>query len=156
ALSISLTDASGHRTVASRTDLESGEFEIPAPGGAHTLNAQAYDFQGIIGEANVALDIASDINGIQVTLGASMVIPIQVKTAASTPRGIHAQSGPNTRPAYANFPMWFTRTDYNDDQPMQFVGPDNSGRLIVQNLNSGTYRALFKPSSPWYVQSAQC
>jgi hypothetical protein len=66
-----------------RLNRETGEFETRAPAGNYRLEVQGFGPKGVTGSADLPVTVNSDVSGLQVALGPSPLIPVQVKTEAT-------------------------------------------------------------------------
>ena len=143
-------------TLFSKFDPMSGEFQTAAPAGTYRLTARAWNQDGTFSNAEVPLNISSDVSGVRLMLAPSHVIPVMVTTEASHPKPAVAR---RNQSASVTLPNIHLRATTNMLSPSEVwarpEGPNNLA-LALRDVPSGKYSLEVDPNGPWYVQSAQC
>ncbi len=143
-------------TLSSKFDPMSGQFQTAAPAGSYRLAANAWSREGMSFNAEVPLNISSDVSGVRLVLAPSNVIPIIVRTEATHP--IPA-AGRRNQTAGIPLPNARLQATTNMLGPSEIwarpEGPNNRS-LTLRDVPSGKYSLEVESGGPYYVQSAQC
>jgi hypothetical protein len=85
-VSLQFEDRMGDRfSFPTKFDRMSGEFQTAARAGSYRLTANAWSQEGMSFNAEVPLNISSDVAGVRLMLAPSHVIPIIIRTEATRP-----------------------------------------------------------------------
>ena len=137
-----------------RFDGDSGRFEAVVPGGSYTLEATDWSNTGTPASAEMALNVNSDIAGIELVFEASKSLPIVVKT-----ENTRAEQE-TLRPAPGRLQL-LTLHRIENDSPIgtpEYSSSIQAGQnpsLVLSNVPPGRYSVEFMANRGRYVSSAQ-
>jgi hypothetical protein len=136
-------------------DLQTGKFHGAIPGGSYILQARGSDSAGRLSTSDLPLVVNSDVDGINLVLGASVNIPVSVEVRPSSSSGEGIATG-NFSPGHeiAASAVRLISTDTRIDNVEYQAEKNNDGTLAFHNLLPGRYSLDVSTMAPWYVRSA--
>jgi hypothetical protein len=142
-------------TLFSKFDPTTGQFQTAAPAGLHRLKATAWGQNGTSLNAEMPLNISSDLSGVRLMLTPAHVIPVIVRTEATRPMSATVR---HNRAVGMPLPNVHLRTLSNIEPSEFWARPEgtNNRALALPDVPSGKYSLDVDTNGPWYVESAQC
>lgn len=145
-----LTPSGDEVSMPTNFNMETGGFTLEdVPAGSYLLRALSQmSLQPMRAETRIA--VASNLDGIRMTLSPAVSIPIVVRMDA------HASSGGSSPAGYSRRPpvsVHLIPQDLSAAELFSTAEPNGSG-ILLQNIDFGAYTVDVKAQPPWYVQSA--
>ena len=145
-----LTPSGDEVSMPTNFNMETGAFTLDdVPAGSYLLRALSQmSLQPMRAETRIA--VASNMDGVHMTLAPAVSIPIVVRLDAHVSSGGSASAGNAQRPPVS---VHLIPQDVTAAELFSAAEP-NGGGIMLQNIDFGTYTADVKAQPPWYVQSA--
>lgn len=145
-----MTSSGDELSLPTNFNMETGVFSIEdVPSGNYILRALSQsNLQAL--RAEMRINVASNLEGVRLTLSPAVSIPVVVRTET------HASSGSNSAPVNPQRPplnAHLIPADINATEVFSNYGQGSNG-MTLQNVDFGSYTVDLKPRPPWYVQSA--
>jgi hypothetical protein len=138
-------------------DPDTGGFHTKVPRGSYVMRAVSPSADSFPLSADLPIEVASDVKGVQLALAPKPTIPVNVQvvptasTHASSTRDAHAAAR-SLNAHLSSIALSLNAPDFY----AQFEGPGRDVELVLRNLDPGKYFFDAIPNSAWYVASAQC
>jgi len=145
-----LTPSGDEVSMPTNFNMGTGAFTLEdVPAGSYLLRALSQmSLQPMRAETRIA--VASNMDGVHMTLAPAVSIPIVVRLDAHASSGSGSSGGTPQRPPVS---VHLIPQDPTTAELFSNAEPNGNG-LVLQNVDFGTYTVDIRPLSPWYVQSA--
>jgi len=153
-LNLDFVDQLGNRFSLLKTfDFRTGQFVAEVPAGSYRLQYTEWTPDGRQAQAEMPLDVRSDVSGVSLSPPQTLPVPVLVRTETTKPENMLSS-------ARASTGLLSIRLRRADDMFNQFENWSNTQgsppSLQISNLMPGEYSVEIQTGSPWYVQSAHC
>ncbi len=144
-----LTPSGDEVSMPTNFNMQTGAFTLEdVPAGSYLLRALSQiSLQPMRAETRIA--VASNMDGIHMTLAPAVSIPISVRLDAHT-SSTSSAAGNSQRPPLS---VHLIPQDLTAAELFSNAEPNGNG-LVLQNIDFGAYTVDVKAQPPWYVQSA--